>query len=146
MLCRSLFALVVSAALGMAAPNAAHALPQPCQPLLVGHSFTCSVNFESGGLSTVPLSFTAALAPPDTVSSKFDVQKGGIGYGCTCAPSGTFGRTRFDSSKMFYCMGDSGGLSTLISGKVSGNGLKITNLVVATQQGTSSLGACQIVN
>jgi hypothetical protein len=146
MLCRSVFALVVSVGLGIAVPNAAHALPQPCQPLLVGHSYSCSVNFQTGGLSTVLLSFTAALAPPDTVSTKFDVQKGGIGYGCTCAPSGTFGNTRFDSSKIFYCMSGNGGSGILVTGKVSGNGLKITNLAITDQQGASSLGACQQVS
>lgn len=107
MLRRALACLVVLAGVGIAMP--AWAAPPTCRELLANKFYLC--DFSAGPPSPYGPLNTSTIYFPDVGNTRFTLVGGGSLYNgfnddqnnCTCVPTGTLAKPKFDSSKTVIC-------------------------------------------
>jgi hypothetical protein len=126
---------------GHARASAQLSKPKPtCETILSNQAYDCTVTPSFGGQFTDCYSFIF----PGVISSNFDLFPTELGatLGCSCNPSGSSKKPKFNQSKQFSCVGDASGTQFTFEGKVAGNGKKITGGRDASSTGITYIVSC----
>ena len=117
----------------------AFAASRSCKDILANKSYDCQTLQDPDGSSA----FCVRFVVPGTVSSKFDASVLGGTFGCSCDPSGTPRRPKFNKSHLFTCVGLQGGtVPTVLHGAVLPNGTKIRRGKIAVLNGSAGFVSC----
>jgi hypothetical protein len=120
------------------------AKPKPtCETFLDNNSYDCSVKSSFGSSFTDCFTF----ASPGTVSSNFDLTVKGLSsthLGCSCTPTGSFKKPKFDTGKGFDCTNVVSGGPIDFQGKVTGKGKKLVQGQVYERNGSSFVYQCTL--
>jgi len=151
---RALIALATSLALATfahagsydAPPQAASlqlgASKPTCATILTGRSYDCTV---VSSFNATPFTDCYDFLAP-SMSSQFDLHPVGLGatLGCSCNPTGSVKKPKFNQSKQFTCVGDAQGTVFTFEGKVAASGKKITGGRDASAVGNTFLYSCTV--
>jgi hypothetical protein len=128
---------------GRAHTNAQLTKPKPtCATILGNRSYDCNIQASFGNGFTDCYNFIS----PGVTSAQFDLFPTELGatLGCSCNPSGSLKKPKFNQSKQFACVGDAAGTQYTFEGKVSGNGKKITGGRDASSTGNTYILTCLV--